>query len=74
MDTDPVSRHRTEEFLTAEEEHIPGKLGSQHMHVERNTTKIKVQNPEGNSTDPTANQYDMYRLDISLAVVETECD
>ena len=68
MDTDPVLRHHTEEFLPAEEENIPEKLGSQHTHVEGNTTKIEVQNPEGDSTDPTTDQYDV--PDISLAVVE----
>jgi hypothetical protein len=47
-------------FLPAEEENIPEKLGSQHTHVEGNTTKIEVQNPEGDSTDPTTDQYDMY--------------
>ena len=67
MDTDPALRRRTEEFSTAEEENITEEHGSHPTHVE-GTASTEV-----DLTDATT-EYDTYQLNISLAVVETECD
>ena len=67
MDTDPALRHRTKEFSTAEEVNITEEHGSHPTHVE-GTVSTEV-----DLADVTT-EHDTYQLNISLAVVETECD
>lgn len=67
MDTDPALGHRTEEFSAAEEENIVEEHGSHPTHIE-GTASTEVALPD------VSTEYDTYQLNISLAVVETECD